>query len=156
AELFKSMAGVNIVNVPYKASAQGVTALISGEVQMRVSDVAGATAHVKSGRVRALAVTSAEPSALVPDLPTVSASGLPGYESVGMTGMWSAGKTPAPIISRVNQEVIRFLARPDAKERFLAAGVEPVGTSPEQFAVAIKTDAAKWAKVIKEANIKAD
>ena len=137
-ELFKSMAGINIVRVPYKGTAAAVTALVGGEVQMMIIDAGLVMPHVKSGRLRALAVTSAEPSALVPGLPTVAASGLPGYEAVGLTGIWAPAKTPAAIINRLNQEIVRVLSQPDVKEKFLNAGAEPVGNTPEQFSAYIK------------------
>ena len=153
-ELFKAMAGVNIVGIAYKGSAAGLTALISGEVQLAINDSGIVAPHVKSGKLRALAVTSAEPSALVPGLPTVAASGLPGYEAVSMTGLWAPGKTPATIVNRLNQEIVRFVRTPEAKEKFLGNGAETVGSSPEQFASAITADIAKWGKVIKDAGIK--
>jgi len=154
AELFKSMAGVNIVGIAYKGSAAGITALISGEVQLSINDAGLVSPHVKSGRLRALAVTSAEPSALVPTLPTVAASGLPGYEAVSMTGLWAPAKTPGTILNRLNQEIVRFLRTAEAKEKFLNNGAETVGSSPEQFASTIISDIAKWGKVIKDAGIK--
>ena len=156
AELFKSMAGVNIVNVAYKGNAAGNTALISGEVQLQITDSGEIMPHVKSGRMRALAVTSAQPSALVPGLPTVAASGLPGYEMNSMTGIYAPGKTPAAIINRLNQEIVRALNRADVKERFLNVGVEVVASSPEQFAATIKSEIAKWGKVMRDAGIKAN
>ena len=155
-ELFRSMAGVNIVHVPYKGTAASITALISGEVQLTITDAGLMTPHVKSGKLRALAVTSAEPSALVPGLPTEAASGLPGYEAVGRTGIWAPAKTPAAIIERLNQEIVRVLNLPDVKERFFNAGVEPVGSSPEQFAAIVKADIAKLGKLIKDAGIKVE
>jgi tripartite-type tricarboxylate transporter receptor subunit TctC len=112
--------------------------------------------HVRLGKVRALAVTTAEPSPLVPGLPTVAASGLPGFEWVAATGIWAPAKTPAAVINRLNQEIVRVLNRADVKERFLNAGVEPVGNSPEAFAALIKSDIARVSKVIKDAGIKTD
>ena len=156
AELFKSMAGVNIVRLPYKSSAPVITGLISGEVQLAIIDVGLVMPHVKTGRLRALAVTSAEPSALAPGLPTAAATGLPGYESVSITGVLAPSKTPAAIINRLNQEMVRVLNMPDVKERFLNAGIETATSTPEQFAAAMKSDIAKWSKVIRDAGIKVD
>jgi tripartite-type tricarboxylate transporter receptor subunit TctC len=153
SELFKSMAGVNIVHIPYKGGVAQNTALITGEVQMSIADAGGAMPHVKSGKLRPLAVTSAMPSALLPGLPTVAAT-LPGFESVGLTGMFAPGKTPAAIITRLNQEIVRFLNLPDVKERFLNAAVEVVASSPDQFAATIKTEIVKTSKLIKEAGFK--
>ena len=109
--------------------------------------------HLKSGKLIALGVTSAEPTALAPGIPTVAASGLPGYELIGATGMWEPAKTPAAAIKRVNQEVVRFLNQPDVKDRFLSAQSEVVGNTSEQFAALIKSEIIKWNKVIKEAGI---
>ncbi|OFW16756.1 MAG: hypothetical protein A3H27_02280 [Acidobacteria bacterium RIFCSPLOWO2_02_FULL_59_13] len=154
AELFKSLAGVNIVGVAYKSNAAGVTAVIGGEVQLLISDASELMPHVKSGRLRALAVTSAEPSAMAPGLATVAASGLPGYESSGMTEIMAPAKTPGPIINRLNQEIARHLNTAEIKERFFSAGAEVVASSPEQLAAIIKSDIAKWGKLIKDAGIK--
>ena len=155
-ELFKSLAGVNIVHVPYKSSGQAVPALISGEVQVLIYDSGVLAPHAKSGKLRALAVTSAQPSALTPGLPTVAASGLPGYETESISGLFAPAKTPAAIVSRLNQEIVRFLNLPEVKERFLNAQVEIVASAPEQFAAAVKSELAKWVKVIKDAGIKVE
>ena len=153
-ELFKSMAGVDIVHIPYKGAATAVPALLSGDVQLMIFDTGVLGPHIKLGKLRGLAVTSAQPSALFPALPTVAASGLSGYETVGMTGLFAPAKTPATIIDRLNQEIVRALNKPEVKERFLNAGLEIVGNSPEQFAATMKADMAKMGKVIKDAGIK--
>jgi len=153
-ELFKAMAGVNIVSVPYKGAAQAITDVISGEIQLMFTVTATGMPLVKSGKLRALAVTSATPSALTPGLPTVAASGVPGYESIGLSGIWAPAKTPAAIINRLNQEIVRTLHLPDVKEKFFNSGVETVGSSPQEFAALIKADIARMEKVIKEAGIR--
>ena len=155
-ELFKSVAGVNIVHVPYKSTGLAVTALIAGEVQMVIFDAGVIAPHVATGKLRALAVTSAEPSTLAPGLPTAAASGLPGYEAVSINGMWAPAKTPDAVIKRLNLETLRVLAQPAVKERFFNAKVEPVGSSVEQFAATIKTEIAKMSKVIKDAGLKTE
>ena len=155
-ELFKSMAGINMVHIAYQGNAPAITALIRGEVQLVIIDSGLLMPHVKSGRLKALAATSLEPSALVPGLPTVSGSGLTGFESIGMTGIFAPGKPPAAIIDRLNQEIVRFLGRADVKERFLKTGVEIVGSSPEQFAEAIRADRGRVSKVIKEIGLKVE
>ena len=104
--------------------------------------------------MKALAVTSAEPSALAPGLPTVAASGLPGYEWVGLSGIWAPAKTPAAVISRVNQEIVRVLGRADVREKLLNAGVEVAGSTPEQLGATVKSEMAKLAKLIKDAGLK--
>ena len=154
SELFRSMAGINIVHIRYKGPAPSVTALISGEVQMTINDVGLLMPHAKLGKLRALAVTSLEPSALAPGLPTVTATGLPGYEAIGITGIWVPIKTPAAIINRLNQEIVRFLRTPEAKERFLNAGAETAGNSPDQFAAFVKAEIAKIGKIIKDSGIR--
>jgi tripartite-type tricarboxylate transporter receptor subunit TctC len=153
-ELFKSMTGVNIVRVAYKGPAFVITALLGGEVQLTFIDAASATPHMKSGKLRALGVTSAEPSALAPGLPTVAASGLPGYSAIGLSVIFVPAKTPGAIVNRLNQEIVRFLTRPDVKERFLGNGEEIIASSPEQAAAAVKSDMSKMGKVIKDAGIK--
>jgi len=156
-ELFKSMAGVDIVAVPYKGgTAPTIVALITGEVHMTMMDTYLMVPHVKSGKMRALAVTGPQPSALAPGLPTVAASGLPGYEATPMTGVLAPVKTPAAIINRLNQEIVRVLNRPESKERYLSVGVEVFGTTPEQFAAILKSEIAKTSKIIKDTGIKVD
>ena len=154
-EIFKSMAGVDIVRVAYKGGATAVTALIAGEVQMTIFDAVLIMPHMKSGKLRGLAVTSAEPSALVPGLPTIAAT-LPGYESVGMTGVFAPTKTPVAIINRLNQEIVRALKLPDVRDRFVNAGLEIVASSPEQLAAAVKLDMSTISKAIKDAGIKVE
>jgi tripartite-type tricarboxylate transporter receptor subunit TctC len=156
AELFKLMAGVDIVRVPYKGVAQAVTDLISGQLQVMFPATALVAPHVASGRLKALAVTSAQPTALLPGLPTVAASGLPGFVSESIDGIVAPAKTPAAIVNRLNQEVARYINTPEAKQRFLDTGVEVVRRSPEEFAAAIKSDMAVWGKIIKDARIRAD
>ncbi|MBI4191678.1 MAG: tripartite tricarboxylate transporter substrate binding protein [Betaproteobacteria bacterium] len=155
AESFKSMAGVNIVNISYKGSGVAAIGLISGEVQMMLDTGASLTPHIKSGKLRALAVTSAKPSALFPGLPTVAET-LPGYEEGTSSVIFAPGRPPVTIITRLNQEIVRFLNTADAKERLFNAGVEVVGSSPEELAALMKFDIARLGKVIKDAGIKID
>ena len=153
-ELFKSMAGVNIVRVPFSASAQALTALLGNQVHLMFPSAGGMAAHIKSGKLRAVAIASAKPSALLPELPTIAATGLPGFESVSYNGMFAPAGTPDAIIKRVNQETARVIASPDVKEKFLNTGVEPISSSPEQFGNIVKSEMVRLGKVIKEANIK--
>ncbi len=154
AELFKNMTGANIVHVPYKGTAAAFQSLLSGETQMYVTDVGLLSPHAKTGRARILAITSLEPSALAPGLPTVAASGVPGFEAVALSGIWAPAKTPTPVINRLNQEIVRLLHQPEIKERFLKAGAEVVASTPDQLGAAIKTEIAKLTKIIKDAGIK--
>jgi tripartite-type tricarboxylate transporter receptor subunit TctC len=149
------MTGTNMVVVHYKGNSPAITSLVGGETQVMFTDVALLQPHVKSGRLRGLAITSLGPSAMAPGMPTVSES-VPGYESAGMTGLYAPAKTPAPVINRISQEVARFLSRPEIKEKFLGMGIEAVGSTPEHFAGVIKADITRAQKVIKEANITAN
>ena len=154
AELFKYMAGVNIVRIPYRGNALGYTDVIRGQVQLIFPTASSVAPHLQSRRLRPLAVTTAQPSVLFPDLPTVAASGVPGYEMATITGMFAPAATPAALIRRLNQEVVRVLLRPDIKERFLNVGVETVGSSPEEFAATIKSEMGRLGKVIRDAGIR--
>jgi tripartite-type tricarboxylate transporter receptor subunit TctC len=153
-ELLKSMSGANIVWVPFKGSQPALTATIGGEVHITVANPAIVVPQMKTGRLRALAITSATPSELVADLATVAASGLPGYEMVLYAGAFAPAKTPRPIVSRLSQEIVRALNQSDVKQKFLGWSVETGGGTPEQFESVIKADVAKISKVIKDANIK--
>lgn len=156
AELFKHMSGVDIVHIPYRGAGAAITNLIAGEVQIMFATAAASVGHVKSGRLRALAVTSAEPSPVLPGVPTVAASGLPGYESVSMNGVFVPAKTPNAIVQRLNHEITRFLHSTAAKEQFLKAGTETVGNEPAAFKSIIKSEMARMGKVIKDAGIRID
>jgi tripartite-type tricarboxylate transporter receptor subunit TctC len=155
-ELFKAMAGINVVRVAYKGTGPSVLALIAGEVHMMVAGLGSVAPHMASGKLRALAVTSAEPSKLTPELPTVAASGVPGYEASSLIGMFAPAKTPTVIISRLQQETLRGLSRPEVKEMLFRNGIEVIGSSPEDFASTVKADMAMLGKVIREAGIRAD
>jgi tripartite-type tricarboxylate transporter receptor subunit TctC len=155
-ELFKSMAHVDIVRVNYRLTTGALTDVISGQVQMMFGTAGAVTPHVKSGRMNALAVSSARPSALMPGLPTVAASGLPGYESLQMNGVFAPAKTPPAVIARLSREIMGFLSEPATKERFLVIGVEAVGDTPAEFVAAIKADMARTGKVIRDVGIHAD
>ena len=156
AELFKSMAGVNIVHVAYKGGAPSLTALIGGQVQLMFPTAGTVAAHLKSGRLRALGITSARPSALFPGLPTIAATGLPGYESVSRFAVFAPAKTPEAIVSRLNQEIVRVLGKADVMEKFHAGGIETVGSSPEQLTAVMKSEMAVLGKVIKNAGIRVE
>lgn len=156
AELFKFMAGINIVQIPYKDGSRASIDLMSGQVQMTFGNAGFSIPHVRAGRLRALAVTSAQPSLLVPDVPTVAASGLPGYEWGSMFVMFAPAKTPEAIVNRLNQETVRVLKQADVKEAFFKAGTEAVGSTPQQLDATMKSEIARLAKLIKHAGIRAD
>lgn len=153
-ELFNAMARVNIVRVAYKGQGPAMLALITGEAQVGFPNAAAAAPFVKSGRVRALAVTSAQPSALAPGLPTVAASGLPGYESKAILGIFAPARTPAPIIDQLNLEIVRALNNTDVKQRLFDSGAEIVASSPAELTAAMKSDMATTGKLIKDVGIR--
>jgi tripartite-type tricarboxylate transporter receptor subunit TctC len=150
------MAGLNIVRVPYKGGSGAVLAVLAQEVFLTFATAGSAMPLLQSGKLKALAVTSTQPSPLFPGLPTVAASGLPGYESMSTNAMFAPTGTPAAIITRLNQEIVTALNATDIKEKFFRAGVEAAGSSPEQLTLRMKTESARMGKIIKEAGIRAD
>ena len=154
SEVLKSMGEVNIVGVPYKAVSAVLTAAVSGEIQVVILDGAFLMPHVKAGKLRGLAITSGTPSQLFPGMPTIAEAALPGYDIVGRTGIYAPTGTSAAIINRINQEVVRALSRPDVREKLLGAGVEPVGSTPGEFAALIKSEHARLSKVIADAKLR--
>jgi tripartite-type tricarboxylate transporter receptor subunit TctC len=154
-ELFKSLAGVDIVHVPYKG-ATGVTDLIAGAVQLSFAGLPQTLPHVKAGRLKALAVTTARRAAALPDLPTIAEAGVPGYEVDPWYGVIAPAGTPRAIIEQLNTAFARALAAPDVKEKFMLQGLEPRATTPAEFAALIEKEIAKWAKVVRDAGIKAE
>jgi tripartite-type tricarboxylate transporter receptor subunit TctC len=154
AELFKSMVSVNLVHIPYKGAGPAITDMIAGHVQVMFATAGGVVPHIKSGRLRALAVTTPQPTALLPGLPTVAASGLPGYEAVSINGILAPAKTPASIIARLNRDAVQFCKTPEAKERFFKAGTEVVGSTPEEFMAIIKAEMSRLGKIIRSAGIR--
>ena len=153
-ELFNYMAKVNIVRIVYKT--QVSPDLLSGEVQMVFGSAGAVMPQAKSGKLRALAVTSPQPSILVPGLTTVSAAGLPGFEIGTIFGFFAPGKTPEAVVRRLNQEIVRFVHTADTKEKFIGLGVEPVGSSPEELTATMKSEMSRLGKVIKNAGITAE
>ena len=147
-ELFSAMAGIKMVQVAFKGQGPNVIALVSGEIQLTFTGTGAAKTYIDSGRLRALAVSSAQPSMLVPNLPTIAASGLPGFEARSYVGLFAPAKTPAAIINRVNQEVVRAVE--DVKEQFYSSDVEAVTSSPDELLATIKSERTKWGKVIKD------
>ena len=154
AELLKSMAGINIVRVAYKGSGQALVALIGGQVHIMFPNAGTVAPHLKSTRVRALAVTTLAPSTLAPGLPTLSASGVRGYESASQFALLAPAGTPPSIIERLNKEMIAALHRPDVTERLFGSGVEVTTGTPAELAATMKAEMAKWGKVIKDAGIR--
>ena len=155
-ELFKYMAGANIVRVAYKGGSAALVDVMAGRVQMTIDDAPTLLSNVKTGKLKALGIASAQPSALYPDFPTIAATGLPGYQSGGMQGLFAPAKTPAATIRRVNQEVVRFLRTTEAKDKLLILGYETVGSSPEEFAATLKAESDSMSKLIAAIGLRAD
>lgn len=155
-EIFKSLAKVNIVHVPYKGAAPGVTDLMGGHVQMMIIGMAVGWPAARGGKVKALGVTSLTRSPAAPELPTLNESGLPGFEVVNWMGILAPAKTPPDIVAKLNAEIRAVLQVPDTRERLLKQGLEPAGNTPEAFDAYIKSEILKWSKVVKQAGIKPD
>lgn len=156
AELFKHSAGIDVVIVPYKGNAPAVTATMSGEVSLIFGGIAQSARLVEAGRLKAIAVSGAQRSHVLPKVPTVSESGLPGFEAGSWYGLLAPAATPRAIVEQLNREVLRVLKLPDVREKLLAQAFEIPLDTPEQFAAHIRADVPKWAKVVKEAGIKAN
>lgn len=155
-ELFKSMAGVDMAHIPYKGAAAAMQDLIGGRVDLMFDNFASSAAQVKAGRVRALAVTTAKRSALAPELPTIAESGLPGFDVSTWFGIFVPAGTPRPVVDRLHDEFVKALAAPDVREKMLNLGAEPVGNTPEEFAAYVRSEAAKYAKLVKASGAKVD
>jgi tripartite-type tricarboxylate transporter receptor subunit TctC len=156
AELLKSMAGINIVPVPYKGSAAALSAAVAGEVNLMFPTATQMIAYRQSDKLRALAVTSAQPSALAPGLPTIASTGFPGYEVMSLFFFLAPAGTPAAVINRLNQELVQVLSRADIRERLFNAGIEALPSTPAQVTAAMKSETATMGKLIKDIGIRAD
>lgn len=154
AELLKSMAGLDMVRVSFKGSGQALVALMSGELQIMFPTAGSGMPYVKMGKLKALAVTTLQPTGLAPGLPTMAAAGLPGYESVSLSGVLAPAKTPAAIVDRLSQEIIRALSRAGIRDKLFGMGLEVVAGTPDEFAATIRREMAKWARLIKDAGLR--
>jgi len=152
-ELFKSMTGSTIVHIPYKGSAGVLADVMGGQISVTIDNMPPYLPQVKAGKIRALAVSTTKRSAAVPDLPTIAEAGVPGYDSGSWFGLLAPAKTPKAVVDQLSAESARILKLPEVSKRISELGAEPVGSTPEQFAELIKTEIAKWAKVIKDANV---
>ena len=156
AELFKSMAGIDIVHVPYKGNVPAFVDLISGAVSLSFPTITSGLPQVRAGKLRALGVTSRERSSVVPDVPTIAEAGLPGYESSTWYGMLAPAGTPRPIVMKLHGEMLEVLKLADIREKLSAQGLEPVGNTPADFASVISAELVKWRKVVAAAGMKAE
>ncbi|MGE5523257.1 MAG: Bug family tripartite tricarboxylate transporter substrate binding protein [Rhodospirillaceae bacterium] len=154
--LFSHLAGIDINHVPYKGGSPALTDVIAGQIQMLFSTILQAHTHLASGRLRPLAVTTAKRSRAMPDLPTMAEAGVKGYEVAGWYGVVAPAKTPKPIVTKLNQEIVRALKMPDVGDKMAADGSEPVGSTPEQFGAHIKSEVAKWRDLIQKTGIRAE
>ena len=153
SELFKSMAGIDVLHVPYKGSSQALTDLMAGRVSLIIDNMPSALPFIKAGRLRALGVSGSKRSPALPDLPTIAEAGLRGYESLSWTGIAAPAGTPKEIITRLNREIALILAPPDMRQKLADAGADAVGGAPELFAEHIRTERDKWSRLIKERGI---
>lgn len=152
-ELFKSMTGISMVHIPYKGSAGVLTDVMAGQIAVTIDNMPPYLPQVRAGKIRALAVSTGKRSSAMPDLPTIAEAGVAGYESGAWFGLLAPAGTPKAVVSKLSAETARILKLPDVSKRISELGAEPVGSTPEQFAELIKTEIAKWAKVIKDANV---
>jgi tripartite-type tricarboxylate transporter receptor subunit TctC len=155
-ELFNLMAGVKLVHVPYKGGGPAMSDLVGGQVNLIFATTASAIPHLKSGRIKGIAVTTAKRSSLLPDLPTISEAGLDGFDANNWYGLVVPAKTPRAIIDQLNAEVTKVLAMPEVKTTLFNQGLDPAPGTPEQFGAYIRSERAKWAKVIKASGAKAE
>jgi tripartite-type tricarboxylate transporter receptor subunit TctC len=156
AELFRFMAGVNWVHIPYKGGGPGLVALLTGEVSLYFGNLPTVIRQARDGKLRALAVTGVRRSAAAPDIATITESGVPGYEVTNWFGVAAPAKTPRAIVERLNREFVRALNSPELRNRLMGLGAEPVGNTPEQYQAFVQNEIAKWDKVIKAAGIKGE
>jgi len=155
-ELLKWLAGVDIVHVPYKGGAPALTDLLGGQIQMAFSSVPAVLPHIKAGRLVALGVGSAKRSPALPNIPTIAEAGVPGYEYTTWYGIFAPAKTPRTLIARLNAEIVKAMETPDIKDRFTALGGDPDPGTPEELRAYMANESAKWAKIIKAANIRVE
>jgi tripartite-type tricarboxylate transporter receptor subunit TctC len=154
-ELFKTMAGVDMQHVPYKGGALAMVDLLGGQISMTFGDIPTALPHIRSGKLRSIAVTGAKRSPLLPDVPTVAEQGLAGFDVTAWFGVFTTAGTPRAVVDRLNAEIVRILDLPDVRDKLNAIGMEPVTNTPDQFAAFVQREIAKWAPVVKASGAKA-
>jgi tripartite-type tricarboxylate transporter receptor subunit TctC len=155
-ELFKGLAGVDMTHVPYKGAALAMQDLVAGRVDLMFDNLASSLVQVRAGRIKALAITTARRSGLAPELPTLAEAGLPGFDISTWFGIFAPAGTPPPVVDALHAYFTRALARPEIRERVLALGAEPVGSSPVEFAAFVRAEASKYARLVKASGAKVD
>jgi tripartite-type tricarboxylate transporter receptor subunit TctC len=155
-ELFKQMAGVNIVHVPYKGAPQAVTDVLAGNMNMMFNSIAPIMGYIKAGRVRVLGIASPKRSPQLPDVPTISEAGVPGFQAVNWFGMFVPAKTPQRIITRLNEAVVKVLRTDETRSQFAKLGADVVGSTPQEFAAFVRRDLEQYAKIVKLSGAKLD
>jgi tripartite-type tricarboxylate transporter receptor subunit TctC len=155
-EIFKSIAGIDAVHVPYKGGAPALNDLVAGQISFMIENVPGTMPFVRGGKLRALAITSAQRSPLDPALPTMAEAGVPGYEVVGWNGLVAVAGTPPEIVARLQAEVGKVLRLPEVRERLAALGAEPVGNTPDEFNAFIRAEMTRWGRIIREKGIRSE
>jgi tripartite-type tricarboxylate transporter receptor subunit TctC len=156
AELFKSLAGIDVVHVPYKGGAPALSDLVGGQLSFMIENMPGTMPYVRANNLRALAITSPQRSGLAPELPTMAEAGVPGYEISGWNGLFAVKGTPPEIVAKLHSDVAKILRTAEVRQELAALGAEPVGDTPEEFAAFLKTDMARWGKIIQENGIRSD
>ena len=156
AELFMAASGVTMTHVPYKGNGPALLAQVAGEVQLGFNNILAVLPHVNSGRLKAIAVTSAKRARAVPNLPTLAESGVPGYDATSWNGIFAPARTPRPIIEKIHGEIVKALSAPDVREKLMAAGSDPIGSTPEEFLAYVKLELGRWGKVIRDNNIRSE
>ncbi|MEY4597852.1 MAG: hypothetical protein RLZZ445_649 [Pseudomonadota bacterium] len=155
-ELFKQMAGIDIVHVPYKGAPQAVTDVLAGHMNMMFNSVAPIVGYIKTGKIRVLGIASLQRSPQLPDVPTIHESGVPGFEAVNWFGMFAPGKTPRNIVNRVNAALVKTVKTPEMQSQFIALGADPVGSTVEEFTAFVRRDMEKYEKVVRISGAKVD
>jgi tripartite-type tricarboxylate transporter receptor subunit TctC len=155
-ELFQSMTKISMTHVPYKGNGPALLAQVSGEVQLGFYNILAVLPHVNSGKLKAIAVTSAKRAPTLPKVPTLAEAGVPGYNATSWNGFFAPAKTPRPIINKIHADVVKVLQTPDIREKLMAAGSDPVGSTPDEFHAYVKAELARWGKLIRDNNIRGE
>jgi tripartite-type tricarboxylate transporter receptor subunit TctC len=155
-EMFRSRAGIDIVHVPYKGTQLAVPDLIGGQISMLFDNLVSAMPNLKTGKVKAIGITSLQRSPLLPDVPTIAESGVPGFEATAWFGVYAPAGTPKDVVAKLNRELVAVLRSPEMKQRMAILGAEPAAGTPEDMTKAVAAETAKWARVIRDANVKID